>query len=503
MIRASSNSKELIDGIALLLSRFKIFSYKIEDKKGQHWLLIPYKYAPLFLANIGSDIDYKRTGLERLTEMAKGFWNEMSQDYTDMISGFGDLFYKTAKKVGYPTRYVNNFTNRQKIGRTALYRYMKIFENMAKKKDVDIKEELSVMRRMFESDIIWDEITEISYVKDDNEYVYDLSVPGLETFTTFDGIITHNTLNTFHFAGVAELQISLGLPRLIELFDARANIETPMMEIYLKREYRNDEEEVKKIAALVKETKFHDIVSEFSINVMKMQIEAALNKKEMKELKINEKTIIENLTKKLKGCSIREQGDDAIVIKPSSSKESELKELYKLKEKVRDVYIRGVSKVKNVLPVKKTNEYVILTIGSNLKEVLELKEIDETRTISNDVIEVNQVLGIEAARNAIMNETLRVLKDQGLDIDIRHIMLIADLMTITGKVRGITRSGITGEKESVLARASFETPIKHLINASLVGEIDRLNSVVENVMLNQPVPVGTGLPGLLAKMKKD
>ena len=56
MIRASSNSKELIDGIALLLSRFKIFSFKTKDKKGQYWLLIPYKYAPLFLLNIGSDI---------------------------------------------------------------------------------------------------------------------------------------------------------------------------------------------------------------------------------------------------------------------------------------------------------------------------------------------------------------------------------------------------------------------------------------------------------------
>ena len=75
MIRTSSNSKELIDGIALLLSRFKIFSFKTKDKKGQHWLLIPYKYAPLYLAHIGSDIDYKRNDLEKLAEMAKNLWN--------------------------------------------------------------------------------------------------------------------------------------------------------------------------------------------------------------------------------------------------------------------------------------------------------------------------------------------------------------------------------------------------------------------------------------------
>jgi len=324
---------------------------------------------------------------------------------------------------------------------------------------------------------------------------------GVITAESFGEPSVQMTLNIFHFAGVAELNVTLGLPRLIELFDARANIETPSMEIYLKKDYRNDEEAVKKIAGLIKETKFNDIISQFSINVMKMQIEAVLNKKEMRELKINEKTIIENLAKKLKGCAIKES-EGMIVIKPAS-KESELREMYKIKEKVKDVYMRGIAGIKNVLPIKRTNEYVILTVGSNLAEVLELKEIDETRTISNNITEIQQVLGIEASRNAIINEARKVIKDQGLDIDIRHFMLIADLMTVTGKIRGVTRSGITGEKESVLARASFETPIKHLINASIIGEIDHLNSVVENVMLNQPVPVGTGLPGLLAKMIKE
>ena len=111
-------------------------------------------------------------------------------------------------------------------------------------------------------------------------------------------------------------------------------------------------------------------------------------------------------------------------------------------------------------------------------------------------------LGIEAARQAIINEVYKVIENQGLNVDIRHIMLVADTMTFTGKVRGITRYGVVSEKSSVLARASFETPIKHIVAASLVGEKDPLNSVIENVMLNQPVPVGTGLPGLVTKVKK-
>jgi DNA-directed RNA polymerase subunit A" len=81
-------------------------------------------------------------------------------------------------------------------------------------------------------------------------------------------------------------------------------------------------------------------------------------------------------------------------------------------------------------------------------------------------------------------------------------MIVADTMCVAGAVKGITRYGIVSEKASVLARASFETPIRHIINASLIGEIDYLNSVVENVMINQPIPIGTGLPDLVTKVKK-
>lgn len=156
-----------------------------------------------------------------------------------------------------------------------------------------------------------------------------------------------------------------------------------------------------------------------------------------------------------------------------------------------------------MLPIKQEGEFVILTTGSNLKKVFEIPEVDDTRTISNSVKEIEDVLGIEAAREAIINEALSVIKQQGLEVDIRHLMLIADLMTVTGTIKGVTRSGITSEKESVLARASFETPLRHIMNASLIGEEDYLNSVIENVLLNQPVPLGTGLPGLIARMKKD
>ena len=98
------------------------------------------------------------------------------------------------------------------------------------------------------------------------------------------------------------------------------------------------------------------------------------------------------------------------------------------------------------------------------------------------------------------NEVEKVLEGQGLDIDYRHLNLIADAMTSSGVVRGVTRMGIISHKSSIFARATFETPDKQFVNATIQGLRDELSSVIENIILNQPVPVGTGLPGLLVKV---
>lgn len=105
------------------------------------------------------------------------------------------------------------------------------------------------------------------------------------------------------------------------------------------------------------------------------------------------------------------------------------------------------------------------------------------------------MLGIEAARNAIIDEILKTMEEQGLEVDVRHIMLVADMMTLDGGViRPIGRHGIVGgEKASVLARAAFEITTQHLFEAAeRGGAVDPLNGVVENVLIGQPVPVGTG-----------
>jgi DNA-directed RNA polymerase subunit A" len=138
-----------------------------------------------------------------------------------------------------------------------------------------------------------------------------------------------------------------------------------------------------------------------------------------------------------------------------------------------------------------------------LKEILLSDEVDNVRTTTNDILEIAKTLGIEAARNAIVNEVLYVLEEQGIPLDPRHVYLVADLMCVSGEVQGITRHGIISQKTSVLARASFEIPLSHLVDASLSGECDKLSSVVENILINQPVPIGTGLPGLYVKMLRE
>jgi len=497
MIRASTNSKELRDGISLLLSRFKIFSYKVKDNKGQHGILIPYKYAPLFSRYIGSSIEHKAEALEKLSEIAKRFWNDRSQDYTDMVSGFGNLFFDTAKKLGMRTRYINNFTKRQKIGRTALFRYIHKFEALAKEKNIDIKSELKVMRRMFNSDVVWDSIKNIGYVDCGEAFVYDLSVPGLETFTTGDGIITHNTLNTFHFAGVAEMNVTMGLPRIIEILDARKKISTPMMEIYLKRPYSQGKD-IRKLALSIKETRLKELITEVLINIAEFSIELKLDREKMSGLNVNISQLEKGISSNIKGYSVRSKED--IITMKLKNKDEGLNELYKTKEAIKEILIKGVKNISQVLPIKKGEDYIIITSGSNMKDVLQIDEVDATRTTTNDIFEIQNLFGIEAARQAIINEVFKVIESQGLNVDLRHIMLVADTMCVSGVLNGVTRYGVVSEKSSILARASFETPIRHIINAALVGEIDPLSAVVENVMLNQYIPVGTGLPDLVTKV---
>ncbi|MBU1204010.1 MAG: DNA-directed RNA polymerase subunit A'' [Nanoarchaeota archaeon] len=332
------------------------------------------------------------------------------------------------------------------------------------------------------------------------EYEVSKIVPGeaigVVTAESFGEPGTQMILRVFHFAGVAEMSLTLGLSRLIEIFDARKIPSTPKTEVYLKKKFSSDIKTIRKIAAMIKETSLNDVVREFSTNLTLFRVEIILDPVGMRDLNVTKKQVIDSLERE--DFNVKETKDFIYV--RHNDEDAKFVDLFRLKEKLKKVLIKGVKGITQVLPVKMGGEFIIMCAGSNLKDIAKIEGVDEKRIVTNNLFLIAETFGIEAARNMIIKESLDVIKNEGLNIDIRHIMFLADVMTSGGVIKGITRSGITSEKESVLARACFETPIKHLIKASVTGEVDNLNSVIENILLNQNVPVGTGLPDLVAKM---
>ena len=315
---------------------------------------------------------------------------------------------------------------------------------------------------------------------------------GILTAQSFGESSTQMTLNVFHFAGVQEMQITLGLPRLIEIFDARKTPSTPAMEVHLDKEH-NNEKDAKVIAEKIKEVVFKDILSEAKINFSDKKIEFEVSGKHLKTTHMGLQTIAD----KFAGDYRTSVKGNSIVI---SAGDVDFKELYKIKEKIKNTIVSGVKGISQVLIVNRQGNYVILTAGSNLKDIVEVKGVNVNKTVTNDLYETAEIFGIEAARELIMKEIEKVVNSQGLDIDSSHTKLVADTMTVNGEVQGMTRMGIIARKSSILARASFETPIKHFVNATIKAGRDELLSVIENIILNQPIPVGTGLPGLMVKI---
>jgi len=316
---------------------------------------------------------------------------------------------------------------------------------------------------------------------------------GIVTAQSFGEAATQMVLNVFHYAGVAQMQITLGLPRMIEILDARKQPSTPLMEIYLDKEH-NDENNAKIIAEKIKEVKLKEIISEIKINFIDKKIEVFLDNKGIKKVHMGLPKIVECLQEK--GFEVKAANDKLIV----HVEEESFKAIYKIKEKLKNTIISGVKGITQVVVAVRGKDYVILTSGSNLKDILNIKGIDKDRVITNDIHEIASVFGIEAARQTIVNEIKKVIESQGLDINDRHLFLVADAMTSSGIVKGVTRMGIISDKASILARATFEMPDKQFVNATMQGARDELNSVIENILLNQAIPVGTGLPGLLVRV---
>ncbi|MCY0868534.1 MAG: DNA-directed RNA polymerase subunit A'' [Desulfurococcus sp.] len=303
---------------------------------------------------------------------------------------------------------------------------------------------------------------------------------------------TQMTLRVFHYAGVREFNVTLGLPRLIEIVDARKKPETPITEIYLTEEYKRSEEKAREIARIIEATFLENVTSELDIDLYEGVAIIRLDPEMLRDKGLTTSDVIEKLSA-LNVGEVRE-GDEPFEIEIALREEYlDYSKLEKLRSQLLSTQLKGVKGIRKVIIQRRGDEYVIVAEGSNLADLMKVKGVDWRRIYTNDIHEIEKVLGIEAARQAIIREIKDTLDNQGLDVDIRHVMLLADMMTWTGHVKQIGRMGIAGEKPSVLAKATFEMTVQKLIEAAASGEEDRLQGVAENIIIGQTIPLGTGV----------
>ena len=316
---------------------------------------------------------------------------------------------------------------------------------------------------------------------------------------------TQMTMRTFHYAGVATVNVTQGLPRIIEIVDARKVPNTPTMTIRLKGENSQSADAAKKLAAAIEITTTMNI-ADIDTDVAQRRLVLKLKKGNLKQKGMTPAEVKDKLERALRLYveADKEKNPSTLTLIPGIQTEDDMKnlaenppsytELLQLEDKINDMRLKGVPNIEraNVQLDDKTGEYYLSTIGSNLARISDMEGIDRARTYTNNIIEIYEYLGIEASRQAIVNELQATLDGARLEVDVRHLLMVADVMTSEGEVRAIGRHGVSGTKHSILARAAFEVTVNHLLKAGIIGERDNLTGVAENIIVGQPISLGTG-----------
>jgi len=302
---------------------------------------------------------------------------------------------------------------------------------------------------------------------------------------------TQMTMRTYHFAASAGLQMSLGLPRLIELFDLRKNIEG-ITTVYLEE---NSREFAEKIASEISESKLENVIKAINYDISISQVEVELDKKSLDTLSLTYDNIFDIVRKFVKKYPSSKKGNKIYFDKVNSFSEFRI-----LKEKLLDLHVKGVKGVKETVILNRDGEWIIQIRGGSFKKIISIDGVDTRKTTTTNIEEIANVLGIEAARQALINEIKNTLEEQGVDVDLRYLGLVADVMCVNGKLEAVSRYGIMRKKKSVLARLNFEETIKILFNSAVLNKKDTLNTLMANLMIGKISPVGTGTVKLKWKL---
>lgn len=337
---------------------------------------------------------------------------------------------------------------------------------------------------------------------------------------------TQMTLKTFHFAGVAGMSITQGVPRIKEIINASKTISTPVITCPL--ENKEDVEAAKIVKARIERTYMADVLRyiEDEWHPDRGQLVLQLNMDTLQDMQtgIVPSTIAEAIFrhKKLKiaredinvGPSyieisvrntwqdISEQkrlarnGKSAAMIESTSDL---LLRVNHLRRAIPTVIISGHEQAERaIIQTSDDSKHTVLVEGYGLRQCMNTEGVIGRQTRTNNVMEARDILGIEAARTTIANEIAEVMGDMG--IDPRHMQLLADVMTYKGDVLGITRFGLQKMRDSVLQLASFEKTADHLFEAAAGMKTDRIEGVSECIILGQTMTIGTGSFNVVRRM---
>ena len=566
-IRVCSRSKQLIKDMSLLLNYFDIFGSINENfTRGSaiYNLAMSPKYALLYKTHIGSLVHSDKLN-ELVDYNARDNAHSLSDDI-DRINGLGEVIAKCGKDLKLPgqSRNYGRWVKKDSIGRRTLEKYIEIFESHEDSNK--ITNELAILKQAATSNVIWDEITNIEiYTPEQTEYVYDFTVPANQTFMTDYGVIVHNTLNTFHFAGVAsKSNVTRGVPRIEEILSLSSEPKNPSLTVFLKPEDETDREKAQSIMYMLEHTKMEELVKSIEICFDPDNLNTLINGDEdtMEQYRAFESLVDEcaetsmddsnekskwiirmvmdpeimlekNITMDDINFTLKNSYGDEIscvysdynadklvfrirmnnVLKQNAKKVKvnpldQSDQIYILKnfqdQILTNIIIRGVKKIKKVIlrkikdnvvetagSYKKQDIWVLDTIGTNILDVLALDYIDSKRTYSNDIIEIYNVFGIEAARQTIYNELVEVIEFDGTYINFHHLSVLCDRMTFTNKMISIFRHGINNDNIGPIAKASFEETPEMFLKAARHAELDMMRGVSANVMCGQEGLYGT------------
>ncbi len=333
-----------------------------------------------------------------------------------------------------------------------------------------------------------------------NRYLVDYGEPvGIIAAQSVGEPGTQMILRSFHLAGIESTVATSGLPRIIELVDAKKKPTTPITYIYLESGVSKNLEKATELLKKINEVRMNHIAKRVLENFSKGKIKVILDKQELDSEGLTQKYVAGKIEKELELEAKIEENGIVVNMHTRNLKEIRTATISLMKMLVSGVDGAGKGTIRRD---EATKEFYLVSAGSNIEGIMAIDGVDKSRTTTNDVFAVYRLFGIEAASKTLAIELKKTLKEQKISVDDRHLNLLADAMTASGMIKGVGRHGLSGEKKSVFARAAYEETLKHLIHAAAFGEVDRMKGVTENILIGKQIPIGTGSVRLAIK-KED